>query len=239
MRANQRLSIYTESGTPPMRRAGASRLRRWARRAPAPASRLGLDLGRHRPDIDQYGREVHLRRRDDRLVRASLLEATLRRWQETGHFARRNLLRRLRLCLDQEGGVAAPDGTLQRLQHGVGVVVRTVDEEGLAVASEADGARAAHDLSLVGGRRKVRSDAPAWSSAAMVLPRGLPVRAAGQEHGRSILGCGRSHGHARSSSSTLSMPASFTAAPGPSTHARCVRKPEPRQERPTVQVRVG
>jgi hypothetical protein len=222
-----------------MRRAGASRLRRWARRAPAPASRLGLDLGRHRPDIDQYGREVHLRRRDDRLVRASLLEATLRRWQETGQFAHRNLLRRLRLCLDQEGGVAAPDGTLQRLQHGVGVVVRTVDEEGLAVASEADGARAAHDLSLVGGRRKVRSDAPAWSSAAMVLPRGLPVRAAGQEHGRSILGCGRSHGHARSSSSTLSMPASFTAAPGPSTHARCVRKPEPRQERPTVQVRVG
>src|SRR4029453_5713591 len=64
--------------------AGASRLRRWARRAPAPASRLGLDLGRHRPDIDQYGREVHLRRKDDRLVRASLLEATLRRWQETG-----------------------------------------------------------------------------------------------------------------------------------------------------------
>jgi hypothetical protein len=118
--------------------------------------------------------------------------------------------------------------------------VRTVDEEGLAVASEADGARAAHDLSLVGGRRKVRSDAPAWSSAAMVLPRGLPVRAAGQEHGRSIFGVRPvARARARSSSSTLSMPASFTAAPGPSTHARCVRKPEPRQERPTVQVRVG
>lgn len=93
----------------------------------------------------------------------------MRRWQETGQFARRNLLRRLRLCLDQEGEVAAPDGTLQRLQHGVGVVVRTVDEEGLAVASEADGARAAHDLSLVGGRRKAAGGpepkARAYSSA--------------------------------------------------------------------------
>src|SRR5215207_9130335 len=38
-----------------VRRDGRSRLRRWARRAPGPASRLGLDLGRHRPDVDQYG----------------------------------------------------------------------------------------------------------------------------------------------------------------------------------------
>jgi hypothetical protein len=47
--------------------------------------------------------------------------------------------------------------------------VRTVDEEGLAVASEADGARAAHDLSLVGGRRKAAGGpepkARAYSSA--------------------------------------------------------------------------
>src|SRR5829696_4394774 len=138
-----------------MRRAGASRLRRWARRAPAPASRLGLDLGRHRPDVDQYGREVHLRRRDDRLVRpGAAVGGDLAEVAKTEQFARRNLLRRLRLCLDQEGEVAAPDGTLQRLQHGVGVVVRTLDEAGLAVAPEPDGARAAHDLSLVGGRRK-------------------------------------------------------------------------------------
>ena len=51
--------------------------------------------------------------------------------QQTQQFARHDLLRRLRLCLDQEGEVAAPDGMLQRLQDCVGVVVRALDEEGL------------------------------------------------------------------------------------------------------------
>src|SRR6266498_1741577 len=62
----------------------------------------------------------------------------------------------LQLCLDQESEVVAPDGTLQRPQDGVGIVVRPLDEEGLAVTPEPDRARARPRPQLAGGRRKAR-----------------------------------------------------------------------------------
>src|SRR6266545_5908110 len=53
--------------------------------------------------------------------------------------ARRGVRRRL--CADEEVEVVPADGTLQRLQDGCGVVTGPLDEVGLAVAPEADGAR--------------------------------------------------------------------------------------------------
>ena len=63
-----------------------------------------------------------------------------------------------------------PDGTLQRLEDGCGVVAGALDEEGLAVAPEADGAWAGPLSELTSGcleargglkpRRRAYSTAP-------------------------------------------------------------------------------
>src|ERR671910_3903571 len=51
------------------------------------------------------------------------------------------VLAALLLCAGQEMKTVPPDGTLQCLQDGCSVVTGALDEEGLAVAPEADGAR--------------------------------------------------------------------------------------------------
>jgi hypothetical protein len=54
-------------------------------------------------------------------------------------------------CADEEVEVVPPDGTLQLLQDGRGVVVGALDEVGLAVAPEADGTRPGRRSELPSG----------------------------------------------------------------------------------------
>ena len=95
-----------------VRRAGASCLRVGARRAPGPPPRLGLDLGRDRPNVDQHGRELPPPGvGTDRLVssgRRCLWEAALRGRQQTSarpepHYSRGSSCPgrrcRVRLCV--------------------------------------------------------------------------------------------------------------------------------------------
>src|SRR5918995_6570272 len=86
-----------------------------------------------------------------------------------------------RLCAGQELEVVPPDGTLQRLEDSCGVVVGALDEEGLAVAPEADGAGAGPRSELPSGCLEARSGLEAEASR---IRDGAEHQVAGQLHGR-------------------------------------------------------